>query len=115
MTSIAHAEWTKVNNSVNGDTIYVDLERIKKHDGKFYYWFLAEVKPNEHGIVSFTTYTEAECGRFRYRDLTSTYYEGPMGSGTIILDVNTPEKEWRYPKPNTSAEFALKSVCKHKP
>ena len=38
MASVANAKWTKVVKSVDGDTFYVDLERIKKHSGKIYYW-----------------------------------------------------------------------------
>ena len=37
LSPVAHAEWTKVTADKDGNTFYVDLERIKKHDGKVYF------------------------------------------------------------------------------
>jgi hypothetical protein len=116
MTSVANAEWTEVSKNVNLDTYYVDLERIKKHSGKVYYWELGDyLKPTETGTMSNKAYVEAECGRFRYRFLSQTYYKGPMASGKINVSSNTPEKDWYYPPPNSSSEDILKAACNHKP
>ena len=116
MASVVHAKWTEVIKSVDGDTFYVDLERIKKHSGKIYYWELADyLKPKEHGLISNKSYTEAECGPLRIRYLNSTFYKGPMASGTIILEYNTPEKDWRYAPPDSIDEIVLKAACNHKP
>jgi hypothetical protein len=115
MSSVVHAKWTQVDKNVDGDTFYVDLERIKKHSGKIYYWELADyLKPIETGMISNKSYIEAECGRFRFRYLNSTFYEGPMASGTISSSDNTPEKNWRYAPPDSVKEFILKTVCNHK-
>ena len=113
MSSVAHAEWTKVSESVKGDIGYVDLGRIKKHDGKIYFWFLVDLlKPNSVGMISFLSYIEGECGRFRYRELTTTFYEGAMGSGKISSKANNPS-DWSYPPPNSTSEIVLKTVCNH--
>ena len=40
--STSFAGWTKVDESVSGDTFYVDFERIKKHGGFVYYWNLTD-------------------------------------------------------------------------
>ena len=116
ISSVAHAKWTKVTEDKNGTTFYVDLERIRKHDGKVYYWYLADLlKPEKNGTISFRLYTEAECGRFRYRWLSVTFYKDPMASGRINSSRNTPESEWSYPSPDSMAESTLKAVCNHKP
>jgi len=115
VSSVAHAEWTKVEESDIGDISYVDFERIKKHNGKIYYWLLTDYsKSLGYGIFSFKGYAQAECGRLRYRYINQTYYKGPMGSGKIEVIVNTPEKEWYYPRPNSTGEGELKAVCNHK-
>ena len=120
MTYVANAEWTKVSKNLTGDTFYVDLERTKKHDGKVYFWQLADYfKPYKYGnisvgMMSFKTYVEAECGRFRFRNLSGTSYKGSMGTGTVITSANTPDKDWSYPSPNSAGEFKLKAVCNHK-
>jgi hypothetical protein len=117
MASVAHAKWTEVaKNVVGGGTSYIDLERIKKHSGRVYYWMLGDgLKPNKYGVISFKVYSEAECGRFRFRNLSLTFYKGPMASGTIQSSIKIPEKEWRYPPPNSSSEIIRKAVCNHKP
>lgn len=115
MSSVAHAEWTKVAENKSGDIFYVDFERIKKRDGKVYYWELGNLlKPTKNGMKSGRIYVEAECGRFRYRWLNTMFYNGPMASGKISSSSNTPKKDWNYPPPNSSAEDKLKAVCNHK-
>jgi hypothetical protein len=116
MASVVHAKWTEVGKSVvDGDTFYVDLERIKKHSGKVYYWQLGDfLKPTETGVFSSKIYNEAECGRFRNRILNSTLYKGSMASGEVFHSNNTPEKNWTYPSPNSMNEATLKAVCNHK-
>jgi len=116
MTSVANAEWTKVAESVDGHTFYVDFERIKTHSGKIYYWELVDsVKPTKTGVISHKSYHETECGRFRFRYLNFTNYKGPMGSGEVLYSDNTPEKDWRYPPPDSMFEGVLKAVCNYKP
>ena len=116
MSSVAYSKWTEVAKNVDGDTYYVDFERIKKHDGKVYYWILNDyLKPTKYGAISSKIYTEAECGRFRVRLLNVTFYKGPLASGTINSSDNTPAKDWGYPKHDSSSEDILKAVCNHKP
>ena len=115
MSSVAYAEWTKVSESENGPTYYIDLERIAKYSGKIYYWELADPIPYpKYGNLSSKIYIEAECGRSRYRWLNRAYYAGPMASGKIVASSDTPDKDWDYPKPNSVSEAALKAACNHK-
>ena len=113
MTSVANAEWTKVAGNVNA-SFYLDFERVRKHDGKIFYWELIDLKkPSENGNLSFKVYSEAECGAFRSRYLSHTSYKGPMGAGESLLD-NNQTKNWYYPSPNSTNELVLKIVCNHK-
>jgi len=39
-SSASFAGWTEDGKNVEGDTFYVDYERIRKHDGHVYFWAL---------------------------------------------------------------------------
>ena len=50
---------------------------------------------------------------FRYKILTDTMYDNFKGTGKILSSSNTPDKEWRYPKPGSGDEVILKLVCQN--
>ena len=106
------ADWTKVGESVNDDTFYVDFDRIRKHDGYVYYWSLGDyLKPND-GDLSYKSYKQGDCKRFRYKILNYSDHKEPMGGGTG--DSSNPKNpELEYPPPNSVSETVLKSVCKY--
>ena len=109
-SSTSHADWTKVNENVNGDTHYVDFERIRKHDGFVYFWRLSDyLKPNSFGDLSVKVYQQGDCKLFRFKDLSRSFHKEPMGAG--IGEPNTPPHKWIYPPPNSVVESVLKSVC----
>jgi hypothetical protein len=115
MSSVANAEWTKITASRTGDTHYVDFDRIKRHDDKVYYWRLNDyLKPTSSGTLSYKAYYEAECGRFRLKFLTDSYYPTPMADGLPSFTNNTPDKDWHYPDPDSMSAITLKAVCNHK-
>ena len=110
-SSTSFAEWTKVSKGVKGNISYVDYERIRKHDGFVYYWVLVDLlKPSKHGDLSSKVYTQGDCKLFRLKYLSFSHHKGPMGSGAFET-YNKPDKEWRYPSPNSSIEEILKQVC----
>ena len=39
-SSSSYAEWRKIGVNVDEITLYVDIERIRKHDGYVYWWKL---------------------------------------------------------------------------
>ena len=107
----SYGEWTKVSESVNGTTYYVDFERIRKHGGYVYFWYLTDyLKPQKDGELSRTIYQQGDCKLFRYKILSDSYHKEPMGDGTGKTD-NEPDKEWSYPSPNSGNEGILKKVC----
>ena len=111
--STSFAEWKKVGENV-GATFYVDFERIRKHDGYVYFWRLFDLlKPNSIGTMSGKAYIEGDCKKFRYKRLSFSYHKGSMGGGEIGETSNTPDKEWRYPPPDSVRETVLKVVCQY--
>ena len=110
--STSFAGWTKVGENVDGDTYYVDFERIKKHDGYVYYWELGDgLKPDEDGTLSAKVYKQGDCKKFRLKFVSISSHKGSMGGGEIGETSNTPDKEWRYPPPDSVSEYVLKTVC----
>jgi hypothetical protein len=108
------ADWTKVSMSVKGDTFYVDFERIRKHEGYVYFWVLLDyLKPDKLGDLSSKNYHQGDCKLMGLKFLSSSRHKEPMGGGTTSTSSNKPDKHWRYPSPNSSIEFILKSVCKY--
>ena len=81
-SSTSFAEWTKVDETKNGDTFYVDFERIRKHDGYVYWWELGDyLKPNSAGNLSGELYFQGDCTLFRFKVLSDIYYKGQMVNG----------------------------------
>jgi hypothetical protein len=110
-SSSSYAEWTKVSENVNGDTFYVDFERIRKNDGYVYWWELLDyLKPTSTGRLSGKNYSQGDCKLFRYKSLSYSFHNEPMGGGTGDT-VNEPDKEWTYPPPDSSVEEVLKHIC----
>jgi len=110
-SSPSYAKWTKVGSNVNGNTFYVDFERIRKHDGYVYWWDLNDLlKPDKDGDLSYSLYTQGDCKLFRYKTLSEVYYKQSMGRGTGKPH-NPKNPQWKYPSPDSSVEYILKSVC----
>ena len=110
--SPSFAEWKRVSENVDGTTFYVDFERIRKHGGYVYFWILSDyLKPDKYGDLSAKVYYQGDCELFRFKNLSYSFHKEPMGGGTSSTSSNKPEKEWRYPPPNSANEVVLKSVC----
>ena len=110
-SSTSFAEWTKIGDNTSGNTIYVDFERIRKHDGYVYWWDLTDfLKPTEYGRLSAKRYSQGDCKLFRYKTLSFAFHDQPMGRdvGTSFSPENP---EWGYPSPDSAHEYILKSVC----
>ena len=43
--------WKKVTESVMGDSVYVDVDNIKKHNGLVYYWRLVDHLNQQNMVV----------------------------------------------------------------
>ena len=111
LSSTSFAEWTKVGRSVEGNTHYLDFERIRKVDGYVYYWDLIDLlKPDKDGDLSVAGYHQGDCKLFRFKYLSVSFYKEPMGGGTGETSTYNND-EWIYPRPNATSEGKLKQVC----
>ena len=107
---ISFAGWSKVSENTDGDSFYVDFDRIKKNNGYVYFWRLSDmVTPTENGNLSFKNYDQVECSYPRYKTLSMIFYKESMGIGSG--EAYTPDQKWIYAPPNSSAESVLKRVC----
>ena len=101
-SSTSFAEWKKVSTNVDGDTFYVDFERIRKHDGYVYWWELFDyLKPDKTGVLSGKVYKQGDCKLIRFKGLSFSYHKEPMAdtehNGSILFQtflLNT-EKDTR--------------------
>jgi hypothetical protein len=106
----AWGEWTKVSESVKGNTHYVDFERIRKQDGSVYFWEVLNFLKPLGAFLSVKKYKQIDCKIFRFKELRWFFHRKPMGRGTGENLASPPEK-WDYPPPGSSNELVLKSVC----
>ena len=110
-TSVSFAEWTLVSTSVVGDENFVDFDRVRKNDGLVYFWMLTNLlEPDQSGILSTQEYSKVDCKLFRSLSLSRTYYKLQNADGDG--ETSTLVQDWFYPKPNTTYESILNSVCK---
>ena len=109
-SSTSFADWTKVDKSEIGNH-YVDFDKIKKHDGYVYYWYLIDyLRSDPDGDLSYKNYKQGDCKLFRFKSLSFSFHKEPMGGGSPQT-VTPKNPEWKYPPPNFSSESILKQVC----
>lgn len=113
--STSFAKWTEVvkgGDSMNsGDIFFIDFEQIRKVDGYVYFWGLTNyLKPTRNGRFSSKYYKQGDCKLFRFKFLSFSFHNEPMGGG--IGDVINPKNpEWNYPPPKSVSGKLLESVC----
>ena len=99
-------------------TIYLDFERIRKVDGKIYFWYIQNFpKPEKFkfGTVwSGRTYAEADCKIYRFNDIEYHAYSQKNGKGTLLNSFKNLEKDWYNPLPNTLYDIMLTRLCTSK-
>ncbi len=110
-SSPSYAKWIKVVEGVNGNTFYVDFERIRKHGGYVYFWNLNDyLKPDEYGMWSSETYNQVRCSRLLYKKLSVSHHKEPMGGG-IGVTHTSKNPEWKNLTLYSRWELILKKVC----
>ena len=106
------AAWTEVAESVDGDTHYVDFDRIRKVKGLVYYWEIQDfLEPSSNGSLSGKIYSKVDCDTMREMRLSISAYKLPMAEGAA--DTWTPDPEWGYAQPDSVQEVKLLAVCAH--
>ena len=112
-SSPSYAEWKKVVEGASGDTYYVDSERIQKHGGFIYFWYIRDyLKPETNGDLSGKEYRQGDCKLFRYKILSSSFHKEPMGGGTSFVPFDYFwSEDWKKNLGNSLDGTILKSVC----
>ena len=100
-----------MTENMEGNTFYVDFDRIRKHDGYVYRWELGDyLKPTERGYLSGKAYIQGDCKLFRVKYLSASFHKEPMGGGTGEIE-NPENPKWNYLSPDSVEESILKTVC----
>ena len=110
----SHAvRWEKVVD-VDGDSYYVDVENIKKHNGFVYYWTMYDyLEPYaELGYLSGIGKYKADCEKKRQTWLTLTLYSLNMGKGKLLSDEKPNQTVLLDPR--TPMYKAMEFACKRK-
>ena len=106
----SNAEWTKVVKNDNGNTVFVDFERIRKKNGYIFFWSLIDRQNANHlGYLSTQVDRQADCKMTRYTILKYTFHEKRMGneSGTSIDSI---KPNWEFPSPSSEEELLLSVI-----
>ena len=102
--------WKKVGESTKGNSHYVDVDNMKKHNGFLYYWSLGDwLEPNSVGTYSHINKFKVDCGEEKQTWLSATFYSQNMGKGRITSDSAINKIE--YPKPNSIGYDVMKFAC----
>jgi hypothetical protein len=110
--STSFADWKKVSENMRGMTFYVDFERIRKHGGFVYFWYLTDyLEPTKYGNLSYKFYGKGDCKLSRVMVLRFSAHKEPMGGGTPSVTNDPKNPEWVYPPPKSSIETELQLVC----
>ena len=112
----AKAEWTKVTESNNGQTFYVDLQTIHEKEGQIFFWELIDYKfQDEYGDLSAKIFIQGDCSKLSFKWLKLSYHKDSMGRDMVVDQ--KPSKlvsQWQYPKIHTTSMKVLDFVCKNK-
>ena len=106
----SYGEWKEIGTNTSGSTYYLDKDLIKEYDGDVYFWMLTDYPKPYDGYMSDKVYIQVNCGVFRYKPLSGTFYKQPMGMGEK-KEYPPPPEEWIYPSTESTAYYLLSWVC----
>ena len=67
--------WKEVAENSDGDSFYVDVDNIKKHNGLVYFWMLTDlIEPFQSGTNSYIDKNKVDCIEEKRTWLSSTSY-----------------------------------------
>ena len=110
--SFLFGDWTRVGT---GDTynieVYVDFDRIRKSNGKHFFWVLINIKEmRKDGVKSLQVYREGDCNLYIMKTLSVVTHYDYMGKD-VGKSNNIKNPELVYPKPKSLDEVLLNKVC----
>ena len=105
--------WKIVAEGESGNSLYVDVDNLKKQNGLVYYWRLMDllepIKGSLGNANSNISKFKVNCVEEKQTWLNSTHYSQSMGKGRIVIE-NSPNKI-EYPKLNTVGHTTMKFAC----
>ena len=118
----SYGEWTKTSEGLDGDSFYIDFHTVKKLDnGNVVFWVMVDSTEPADGFLSDSkfysskTFWEVDCDLLRFKFLSMTQYEEPMGMGeSESLDGITGAEEfmsWQYLPPDSLGYWNTEEVC----
>jgi len=110
----SYGEWTEVAESEGGDTNYIDTSTIKERNGYVYWWKLMDyLVPSESGTMSAKVFSQNDCGIYRSKVLSFSYYKQPMGGVGAGKTINPSNRKWDYISPGSTGSIVLEYGCNY--
>ena len=112
-----YAEWVAVGENVELDTIYVDIETIRRNGELAEVWVMTDSKLAKRFLETNSFYLSVRqlqqfnCGEERTRILNATWFSSNMGKGTVI-DTLTKEGQWNPLPPGSVGRRLMEVICK---
>ena len=111
-----YAEWVELGHTegVNGFTVYVDLDTIRRKGELVKIWALRDYKTIRTGagglFLSGKDQYEYDCAEEHTRVLAFTEFSGNMGSGNLVHS-NSVEGKWEPVIPGSIDQGLWKIAC----
>ena len=110
-------EWTYIEVTPDGNTVYVNLNNIERRDGFVFFTALDDkVRPfNGHNIptvMSGTVYFQGDCEGFRLKPIRFSAFGKPMGKEHVETE-EVSNSAWVQVPPSSYQGTTLRKVCDH--
>ena len=110
-SSLSFGEWKLLLSVESQGDFYLDIDRIREIDGRFFVWIMGNPSRPVTGRRSEVQYFEADCKLMRVRPLSIAYYDREMAEGEPSSTKTLDATDWMYGPPNSSEEFLINSIC----
>ena len=113
LSSSSYGEWVSFVTDANKNIHYLDFEGMTKTDGYIYYWEMTNYANPTDRFLSIATYHKADCGSYRYKDITFNGYTQEMAQGEPeTMDLTILDKDWTSPVAGSVADYSLDLACR---
>jgi hypothetical protein len=112
-----YAQWAAIGDNVDLDTIYVDIETIRRKGELAEVWVMTDSKLAKRFLDTNSFYLSVRqlqqfnCDEERSRILNATWFSSNMGKGTMI-DTLTKEGQWNPLPPGSVGRRLMEVICK---
>ena len=118
----SYGEWTKTSEDDDGDAYYIDFQTVKKLDnGNVVFWVMVDSAKGVEGVLDNELYMsskmfwQGDCDLFRFKVLSITQFEKPMGGGDNesydgYLELMGMDA-WNYLPPDSIGYMNLNEIC----